>query len=145
MESSQQDVSSQKACNKLLHVSCEIYTDINCLYGRLESNISSTPDLITEINDRLHYLQEQAREVDGNLKFSLQEVDNLTDENALLLKNRVTLLQNLVLRNKAITQKAGAVKSHLQHEVTSINNNRSAISGYRPPENKSLGLINRRF
>ena len=145
MEKSQQDVSSQKACTKLLHVSCEIYSDINSLYGRLESKISSTPELITEINERLNHLQEQAREVDSNLKCSLQEVDNLTDENASLLKNRTTLLQNLVLRNKAITQKAGAVKSHLLYEVNSINTNRSAISSYKPPANKSMGLINRRF
>lgn len=145
MEKNQQSVSSQRACNKLLRLSCEIYSDINSTYERLESNISSTPELITEINERVHDLQQQAREVDGNLKCSLQEVDNLTDENALLLKKRITLLQNLVLRNKAITQKAGALKSHFLHEVNSINTNRSAISGYRPPENKSMGLINRSF
>lgn len=145
MEKNQQSVSSQIACNKLLRVSCEIYSDINSLYGRLESNISSNPELITEINERLSYLQEQASEVDGNLKCSLREVDNLTGENDTLLKKRMILLQHLVLRNKAITQKASAIKSHFQHEVNSINTNRSAINGYRPLENKSMGLINRRF
>lgn len=145
MEKSQQCVSSQIACNKLLHVSCEIYSDINNLYGRLESNIASTPELITEMNERLNYLQEQAREVDGNLKCSLEEVDNLTDENASLLKNRTVILQSLVLRNKTITQKASALKSHFLHEVNSINTNRSAINGYRPAVGKSMGIINRSF
>ncbi|MFT5726683.1 MAG: peptidoglycan hydrolase CwlO-like protein [Desulforhopalus sp.] len=145
MEKNQQSVSSQIACNKLLRVSCEIYSDINSLYGKLESNIASTPKLITEITERLSYLQEQASEVDSNLKCSLKEVDKLTEENDSLLKKRTILLRNLVLRNKALTQKAGAVKSHFLHEVNSINTNRTAISGYRPPENKSMGLINRSF
>lgn len=145
MEKTQQSVSSQIACNKLLRVSCEIYSDINRLYERLEANMSSTPELIIKLSENLNFLQEQAREVDGNLKCSLKEVDNLTDDNTSLLKNREVILQNLVLRNKTICQKANALKSHFLHEVNSINANRTAISGYRPPENKSMGLINRRF
>lgn len=145
MDSNQERMDNQSECNKLLYESCEIYSNIVGLYGKLESNISSRPKLIAEISERLHYLQEQALEIDVKLKPALKNVTTLSDDNAELLRKRTDLLQHLIIRNKLITKKASAVKSHLFHEVNSLNTNRSAINCYRPAENKSHSRINKRF
>lgn len=145
MQSAEQDNTPLCICTSLLHDSCSVYTEINNLYIDLESKLSGAPQQISDILTQLNSRQNQVKDIDDRINHSLQEISSISDECKALLVQRETLLHDTMSRNKTISQKASAIKSHLQHEVASLSTNRNAINGYRPPEQTSRALINRRF
>lgn len=140
-----EDNTQQDILNKLLVESCDIYTHINALYLKLESNISAPGQQISTIVNQVNTSQITAKNIDDSIKQALEKIPRLTDENTKLFGDRERLLKDSLLRNKAISQKASTIKSHVQHEVNSLHTNRNAINGYRGPEVKSRSLINNRF
>ena len=144
MTNSQRDIDYQKKCSKMLLESCSIYSEINSLYQKLGLNISSSPQLVTDIVKQLESQQVLAKSIDDSIKNTLDKDPSLIGNNEDLFRKREFLLQDNLARNKATALKAISFKSHLQHEVGSIHTNRHAINGYRIPEGKR-NLINNKF
>lgn len=140
-----EDCTQQEILCTLLVDSCLIYANINSLYSKLEANVTLPNQHIASIIDQVNSAQMQVKSIDDTIKQSLEKISSLTDENTKLFDKRECLLKDILVRNKAISQKASTIKSHVQHEVRLLHTNRNAINGYKGPEVKSRSLINNRF
>lgn len=145
MEHIREDILATQGCYSALLQSCQLYEELYNVYQELERNITSSPTLIAQITERLKTVQQQSTAVDLDLVAQLTNEPELQTTNKQLLRRRERLLQKLMDQNQNLVKKAGNMKSHLQHEMNSMNTNRTAINGYKPIENGNKRLINNSF
>lgn len=132
--------------DEMLLQSCELYQEIDKLYGILGTKISkSSPLSLRQVNTQLNELIERARIIDGKLASQLSRSTARSEHTAALIKQREELLHTLVRRNKNIAQKAGNLKSHIRHEIGSMKTNRSAMKGYAAMGQSRKNMIHNAF
>lgn len=143
MSHSQNDKISFNRCNTLLQQSCNVYQELEGAYQNLHMSLTSSPKTILSISQRINELQQRSQEIDNSIELSPQEKnDPIVKE---LLGKREQLLQKLIQTNRFITKNAGNIKSHLSHEMSSMNTNRQAINSYKPINSGKTGMINNSF
>lgn len=127
----------------LLGQSCSLYRELESLYVELSKHISSSPQLTRRFSQQLNDLQEKCKVIDKEIETRLTQTDK--QSHMQLLTQREELLKRLIQRNKTLSKNAGNLKSHIVHEMNSMNTNRNAINGYKPVHSGNTGLINNSF
>ena len=127
----------------LLQQSCNVYKELEGVYQTLHTNLTSSPKTFLSISQRITELQQRSQEIDDGIELSPQEKnDPIVKE---LLGKREQLLQKLIQTNRCITKNVGNIKSHLSHEMSSMNINRKAINSYKPMNSAKNSIINNSF
>lgn len=132
-------------CNTLLLQSCKLYKDLFDAYTNIEKDITSSPSIILKMNTRLNNIQQQAATVDKDLQSRLTHDPALKTNLMQLLAKREEILHKVKEKNRRLIKRATNIKTHIKHDLLSMNTNRNAINGYKPIQQGNTGRINNSF
>ena len=145
MEHIRENIVGTQDCSSTLLQSCQLYEELFNVYQELERSLASSPTLIVQITERLGKVKQRVTAVDKDLQAQLTSDPKLHTTNKQLLRRRESVLRKLMDQNRNLVKKAGNMRSHLQHEMNSMNTNRNAINGYKPRDTGNKRIINSSF
>lgn len=119
-----------------------IYQEIGTIYCQLEKEVTGiSPAIVEEKLTILNNLIETARKIDRDISTSLLALPVFRESTGKLLVTRNAMVQKLYRTNRNIVNRAENVKTLLRHEIVSMNKNRHALQGYRPPEMDRKSIV----
>ena len=134
----------QRNFQPILTESIHQYTVIHNLLLMINKEISTaTPERLDALNASLVDIQKKAVELDSLIQEELKSPAMLDQQTQSLARTREELVASIIELNKEITVRAVNVKSLLAHEIRTLKNGHSAISGYRTQQEPQGRLVNR--
>lgn len=126
-----------------LTLSSDQYQRILTHLQYIEENIgAASPVELQEMYNSLAELQRQAAEIDRSCLGQLAADPAMANAVAALVDRRTAMVKKVIAANREITAKAIGVQSLLAHELGTLRNGLSALSGYKQQERTQGRLVN---
>lgn len=123
-----------------------VYLDIEKLYMSLASSLSSSSQsemksILQALDVKLH----DVRTLEDD--FAKQNDDQNAASEALqpLFAEKKDTLKRIQQANQELTQKAGSIKSLLQHDINQMSKGRGVINSYKPFDHGKKNIIKKAF
>lgn len=126
-----------------LNYSISYYGRILSLLQTINEEIgTASQDELQSMSSTLAELQGQATQLDQSIATQLDKEPAKTETIRSLLNKRENLIKEILLLNRNINTKAMGVKSLLAHEIGTLRNGLSALSGYRQKQHNQGRIVN---
>lgn len=122
------------------------YLDIEKLYMSLATSLSSSAQsemksILQDLDAKLHNVR--TLENDFAQYNKTQNIDS--DALRALLDEKKDILERIQQANQELTQKAGSIKSLLQHDIKQMSKGRGVINSYKPFDHGKKHIIKKAF
>lgn len=119
------------------------YGEILAVLQNIDKKLgTASQDELQAMNASLTRLQDEARELDQLIVDHSVKEPVRTEAIRSLLRKRESVVREILHLNKDITARAMGVKALLAHEMGSLRNGISALSGYKPQQHNHGRIVN---
>jgi chromosome segregation ATPase len=126
-----------------LKYSISYYGRILALLQSIDEEIgTASRDGLLNMSATLAELQGQATRLDQAIATHLSKVPAKNEHVRSLLNKREDVIKEILILNRNISAKAMGVKSLLAHEMSTLRNGLSALSGYRQMQHNQGRIVN---
>ena len=127
-----------------LQRSVERYRQMIGLLDTIEQELGTASDEgLLQMNSLLLETQDEVSAADRLIMEYSKGDASLPSAIRNLLAEREKLVGEVLLLNRSVTVKAMGVKSLLAHEIGTLRNGQTALSGYRSPQHHQGRIVNR--
>ncbi len=123
-----------------------VYLDIEKLYITLGTSLSSSSQSkIKSILQDLDVKLNDVRSIEEDLAKHNKDLDPASEAFQPLLAEKKDTIQRIQQANQELTQKAGSIKSLLQHDINKMSKGRGVISNYKPFDHGKKHIIKKAY
>ncbi len=128
----------------VLSQSIHQYAEILEFLQKMNKEIGTAlPEELLELGESLAHLQSHAAETDQVLLTQFNKHSALAETMQPLLDKRQQIMNEILVLNGRITEKASGVKSLIAHEMEKLRTGLSALSGYKQQQNNQGRIVDR--